>query len=420
MTIEEINKRLAEIKARTEEISKIAQDVIDGVNNEDNLDDLTQETDKLQEERSRLKAEALKIRAEITDNTNFRSIVTSTKSQDENAVSAKEITSTKEYREAFMSFVRSGKVADVLKRADAYTQKGGVASVVVPTTITDQLFKRNTNAGALYDLVTKTNHPFGMNVATTNTEFEIEWVAERSTSDKKKGATSVVSFTGYKGLIKFVQSFETSVMALPEFEKAMVEKMLEGARKSFDKVIVAGTGSGQPKGILKDIVYTGSSAKAIKMAPAEVNKYATWLTVLAKVPKDKKATGCWIMNESDWTQYILGMVNDNGTPIAVERAGVDGMPKRYFLGRPVVTLENQGLPTFDSITGNATASEATAFALFADLADYWLNLNKDITLKDYVDEDTDDKIKKLIVLADGKLVDITSAAAVCKGVASVT
>lgn len=420
MTIEEINKRLAEIKARTEEISKIAQDVIDGVNKDDNLDDLTQETDKLQEERSKLKAEALKIRAEITDDKNFRSIITSTKNEENRIMDNKKITSTQEYREAFMTFVRSGKVTEVLKRADSYTQKGDVASVVVPTTITDQLFKRNPNAGALYDLVTKTNHPFGMNVATTNTEFEIEWVAERATSDKKKGATSVVSFTGYKGLIKFVQSFETSVMALPEFEKAMVEKMLEGARKSFDKVIVAGTGSGQPKGILKDIVYTGSSAKAIKMSPAEVNKYATWLTVLAKVPKDKKATGSWVMNESDWTQYILGMVNDNGTPIAVERAGVDGMPKRFFLGRPVVTLENQGLSTFDTITGNATASETTTFALFVDLADYWLNLNKDITLKDYADEETDDQIKKLIVLADGKLVDITSAVAVCKGVASAT
>lgn len=420
MTIEEINKRLAEIKARTEEISKIAQDVIDGVNKDDNLDELTQETDKLQEERNKLKAEALKIRAEVADDKNFRSIVTPIKKEENGIMDNKNIASTKEYREAFMQFVKNGQVADVLKRADAFTQKGDVASVVVPTTITDQLFKRNPNAGALYDLVTKTNHPFGMNVATTSTEFKIEWVAERATSDKKKGSTSVVSFTGYKGLIKFVQSFETSVMALPEFEKAMVEKMLEGARKSFDKVIVTGTGSGQPKGILKDVVYTGASAKAIKMSPAEVNKYATWLAVLAKVPKDKKATGYWVMNESDWTQYILGMVNDNNTPIAVERAGVDGMPKRFFLGRPVVTLENQGLPTFDSVTGNATASESTTFALFVDLADYWLNLNKDITLKDYVDEETDDQVKKLIVLADGKLVDTSSAVAVCKGVASST
>lgn len=416
MTIEEINKRLEEIKARNEEISKIAQDVIDGINENENLDDLNAEADKLQEERSLLKAQALKIRAEMQDDTNFRSIVEPIKKEkEEQVMNNRNIYATQEYREAFMNFIQSGKVSDVLKRADAFTQKSDVTSVIVPTTITEQLFKRNPNAGALYDLVTKTNHPFGMNVPTTNTEFEIEWVAERSTSEKKKGATSVVSFTGFKGLIKFVQSFETSVMTLPEFEKAMVEKMLEGARKSFDKVIVAGTGSGQPKGILKDIVYTGSSAKAVKMTTSDVNKYASWTTALAKVPKDKKATGAWIMNESDWTQYILGMVNDNNTPIAVERAGVDGMPRRYFLGRPVVTLENQGLPTFDNITANATASEATAFALFVDLADYWLNLNKDITLKDYVDEDTDDKIKKLIVLADGKLVDTSSAVAICKG-----
>ena len=418
MTLEEIKNRLNEIDSRSAEISGIAQQILDGVNEVDNIDELNEEADSLNEERSRLKAEALKIRAEVTDDTNYRSIVEPIKQEkrnEEKIMDVKNITATQEYREAFMEFVCRGKIADILKRADAVTLTSDVASVIVPVTITEQLFKRNPNAGALYDLVTKTNHPFGMNVPTTNTEFEIEWVAERGTSEGKKGTTSVVSFTGFKGLIKFIQSFETTVTALPEFEKAMVEKMLEGARKSFDKVIVAGTGNGQPKGILTDVVYTGANAKAYKMTTADVNKYASWVNAYAKVPKDKKATGHWIMNESDWTQYILGMTNDNGTPIAVERAGVDGMPKRYFLGRPVVTLENQGLPTFDGVTANATASANTAFALFADLADYWLNMNKDMTMRDYIDEGTDDKVKKLILLADGKLVDISSAVAVCKG-----
>ena len=418
MTLEEIKSRLEEIDARSGEISKIVQDVIDGVNKSEDLDALNDETESLNEERSRLKAEALKIRAEVTDDTNYRSItepIKQEKRKEEKIMDVKNITATQEYREAFMEFVCRGKIADILKRADETTLTTDVKAVIVPVTITEQLFKRNPNAGALYDLVTKTNHPFGMTVATTNTEFEIEWVAERSTSEKKKGGANPVTFTGFKGLIKFVQSFESSVMTLPEFEKAMIEKMLEGARKSFDKVIVAGTGNGQPKGILADVVYTGADAKAYKMSTADVAKYASWVKAFAKVPKDKKATGCWIMNESDWTQYILGMVNDTNTPIAVERAGVDGMPKRYFLGRPVVTLENQGLQTFDSITANATASASTAFAVFADLADYWLNLNKDMTLRNYIDEDNDDKVTKLIVLADGKLVDISSAVAVCKG-----
>lgn len=420
MTLEEIKNRLEEIQARTDEIAKIAQDAINGIEVE-NIDDLNAEADKLQEERSRLKAEALKIRAEVKDDTNFRSILNLDKNDkvnEEKNMNNRDLTSSVEYREAFKEFIQRGIVKDILKRADAFTQTGDVASVIVPVTITEKLFKRNPNAGALYDLVTKTNHPFGMNVPVSDTQFEITWVAERGTSEKKKGATSVVAFTGYKGLIKFVQSFETSVMALPEFEQAMVERMLEGARKSFDKVIINGTGNGQPKGILASATYT--TAKSVKMVSADVAKYASWIAAYAKVPMDKKGTGCWIMNDSDWTQYILGMVDDTNRPIAVERAGVDGMPKKYFLGRPVITLENQGLPTFDSVTGNATASQNTAFACFADLADYWLNLNKDMIMRDYIDEETDDKIKKLVLLADGKMVDTTSIVAICKGTTSST
>ena len=38
-----------------------------------------------------------------------------------------------------------------------------------------------------------------------------------------------------------------------------------------------------------------------------------------------------------------------------------------------------------------------------DLSDYILNSNLQITMKKYVDEDTDDTIHKATMLADGKL-----------------
>ena len=414
MTIQEIKKRNQEIEARMAEISQIAERAINGEVVE-NLDQLNLEADSLKIERNKLSAEMVKINAELKDDANFRSITDPIKeNNEERNMKTNNFTATKEYREQFMKYVQTGIKGDLLKRSDEFTTTADVKSVIVPVTITEQLFKKDPNAGALYDLVTKTNHPFGMNIPVVDTEFEIEWVAERSTSEKKKSTTATVTFTGFKGLIKFVQSFETSVMTLPEFEQAIVQKMLEGARKSFDKVIVAGTGVNQPKGILADGDYT---KKSVVVTEADVAKYSTWVKAYAKVPQNKKTTGSWIMNDGDWTQYILGMVDDNNRPIAVERLGVDGMPRKFFLGRPVVTLENQGLPTFDSVTGNASASKTTAFALFADLSDYWLNLNKDMTMKDYVDEDTDDQIKKLIVLADGKMVDKTSIVAVCKGAA---
>lgn len=412
MTMQEIQTRQAEIETRLQTIGQIAERATKE-KVEDNLDALHTEVENLLQERKQLEAEELKIRSSVND---FQEVVKNDENNKKEERNMNNKYSTMEYRKAFMDYIRTGEMADILKRSDAFTQTSDVGSVIVPTTITSQLFKKSTNSGALYDLVTKTSYPAGMSVKTMATEFEISWVAERATSEHKKAETSYVSFSGFKGLIKFAQSFEVSVETLPEFEQAVVERMLDGARKSFDKAIVLGSGNGQPKGFLLDGVYTGANAKAVKLTADDVAKYSAWISVFAKVPVEKKNTGVWVMNDSDWTQYILGMVDDVHRPIAVERAGVDGMPRKYFLGRPVITLENQGLPTFDALTGNATASKDTAFAAFVDLSDYWLNLNKEMAFKDYIDEDTDDRIKKLIVLADGKMVDKTSIVPVCKGV----
>ena len=410
MTIEQIREELAKINARNKEIgdlsSRAAQgEVIEGYDSTA----LNKEVDENLAKRAKLEAEELSIRSSIKE---YEPVITK-KEEGKNEGRKMSKYDSPEYRNAFMNFILTGEKNDILKREDAFTVQSDVATVIVPTVITNQLFKKDTNVGALYDVVNKTSYPFGMNVKVSSTEFEIEWVAERETTEKKKATTTEINFTGFKGLIKFAQSFETTITTLPEFEAAMLEKMKEGARKSFDKAIVLGSGTTAPKGFLRDGVYTGAGAKAVKVTDVTVSDYKTWISILAKAPLGKNVT--LVINNTDWLTYILGMTNEIGTPIAVERAGVNGMPNRTFLGRKVIVLENQSLPTYAEVSGNATASIATAFAAFVDLNDYYLNLNKDMTMRKYIDEDTDDVISKLIVMADGKMADITSIVPVCKG-----
>lgn len=409
-TIEEIQIELAKINARNKEIGELSSRAAQGEEIEGyDSEALNKEVDLNLENRAKLEAELLAIRSSIKE---FEPVVKKQKEEGEKVRKMSKYDSL-EYRNAFMNFILTGEKNKILKREDAFTVQSDVATVIVPTVITSQLFKKDTNVGALYDVVNKTSYPFGMNVKVSSTEFEIEWVAERDTTEKKKATTNEINFTGFKGLIKFAQSFETTITTLQEFESAMLEKMKEGARKSFDKAIVLGAGTTAPKGFLRDGVYTGAGAKAVKVTDATVSEYKTWIGILAKAPLGKNVT--LVINNSDWLTYILGMTNEIGTPIAVERAGVNGMPSRTFLGRPVIVLENQSLPTYAEVSGNATASVATAFAAFVDLNDYYLNLNKDMTMRKYIDEDTDDVISKLIVMADGKMADITSIVPVCKG-----
>lgn len=56
----------------------------------------------------------------------------------------------------------------------------------------------------------------------------------------------------------------------------------------------------------------------------------------------------------------------------------------------------------------ASVSGDTPFAVMFNFSDYILNTNLQITVKEYEDHDTDDQIKKAIMLVDGKPVDLNS------------
>ena len=55
-----------------------------------------------------------------------------------------------------------------------------------------------------------------------------------------------------------------------------------------------------------------------------------------------------------------------------------------------------------------TVSADTKFAVMFNFADYMLNTNMRIGMKEYEDHDNDDQIKKAVMLADGKPVDLNS------------
>lgn len=416
MTLKEIQERKAEIAKRMIAINEIATRASAGEEVKENIEELNQETDKLIAERDNLNLQELNVRSSIKFDDEAKM-----PSQRAAADQKKEaLTPNSEtYRKEFMDFVLRGKVGENLRkmntRDDAFTVTSDVTTVIVPTVITEQLFKTNKVAGTLFERVRKTAYPFGVKVKTSATEFEIEWVAERNTSTTKKGATTEVTFTAFKGLIKFAQSLEVNVTTLPEFEQAMQARMLEGAINSFDKAIVAGLGSdsNQPTGILVDASYTAT--KSHKFTDATISDHAEWLKAFAKVPLKKKPTTVLVINDNDWLTKIVGMKDETGRVVAFETTGFNGLPQRVFLGRPVITLEGQGLNDYDSISA-AAGSATTSFAFFATLEDYYMNINKAMSVRKYIDEDTDDIITKLSLLADGKLVDVTGAIPCYKGV----
>ena len=99
----------------------------------------------------------------------------------------------------------------------------------------------------------------------------------------------------------------------------------------------------------------------------------------------------------------------DGAPIMKEIIGVNGKPSYYIWGREVVLVDGEYLDSYAD-----TVSKDTVFAFIFNFRDYIGNTNYAVTVRDYIDEATDDRIKKAIMLFDGKAVDTNSLVTLTK------
>lgn len=201
--------------------------------------------------------------------------------------------------------------------------------------------------------------------------------------------------------------------SLEGFESAFGEQLVQAFAEGYDEVIVAGDGSGKPTGILTTD-YT--KAKTVLTKTTDIEDYAFWLKAYAQIPRKEQAKATLHINKVDWQAHILGMKDNTGKVIALETIGFGGELVYTFCGKPVCIMEDQGLANFDSITGAAKASKATAFAYFFDDSKYIFNSNMQLTLRQYIDEDTDEIVRKATSICDGKVVEDDSLLILCRGV----
>ena len=99
---------------------------------------------------------------------------------------------------------------------------------------------------------------------------------------------------------------------------------------------------------------------------------------------------------------IQSITDQNGQPIARVNYGIGGTPERTILGRKVVIADEY----MKSLSTSSSSGDCVLFAF--RFSDYILNMNMNMVVKQYEDNDTEDKITKAVLLADGKVVDAGS------------
>lgn len=369
-----MNKRLEEILQRKEEIRSLLND--EG-NKNINFDEIEKELRELDEEEKEIRR-----RQTIIDG--IGTMTTRTAGQPAKKTN---VFDSEEYRQAFMNYVCRGEKIPQEFRSDEVTATTDIGALV-PSVTLNKIIERLEAYGMILPLVTRTAYKTGLSIPTSNVKPEATWVAEGAGSDKqKKTLSGTITFSHFKLRCAVAVTLETENMAYSAFETTLVNNVVEAMAKALEKAIISGTGVGQPTGILKE------DAKGTKIEVSKID-YKTLVNAEAELPMEYESGAVWCMTKKTFMAFI-GMTDTNGQPIARVNYGFGGKAERSLLGRTVV-LTNY-LENFSD-----TLEAGKTFAFLYNFADYTLNTNFQVGMKTYEDNDTDDIIRKTIMVCDGK------------------
>lgn len=316
---------------------------------------------------------------------------------DPKAMTRADMLNSKDYRNAFMRNVLAGEAIPAqFSNANANTKTTDVGSVI-PTTIMQRIVEKLESHGEILALVTRTSYKGGLSIPTSSAKPTASWVAEGATSDKQKKSTGSITFSYYKLRCAISVSLEVDTVSLDFFETVFVNQVTEAMIKALETAIISGDGSGKPKGILSETVVAGQNVDIAKTGSIT---YKSLWDMKKKVPSGYRNNVKWFMNYSTFCD-IMSLVDTAGQPIARVNYGLNGDATASILGTPVVFS--------DDITADAASPSAdTIVAFLFNPADYILNTNLAMTVKQYEDNDTEDKVTKAVMLVDGKVVDKNS------------
>ena len=393
--MEELENKIKELEekiAKLEEQLKEKGEEATKEENEERLKEIEEEVDKLNEEKAKLEESrnATIKQMEIRSKAAFNPVASYLPGRNAGNNARRIENTDMEKRQAFMEYILTGKVSE--KRGDAITLTAD-ASAVTPNTIMQRVIKELREYGQIWSRVTKSNVKGGVSIPVATLKPTASWVGENKVADKQKyPVDGKVSFLFHKLQCRIAVSLEVDTTTLEIFEDSLVEALKEAMIVALEKAILSGSGEGQPLGIINH-----EDVKVVELTEEEIKTYRGWIKAKKAVPASYKKRISFILNDSDFTNYIEGMVDQNGQPVGRVNYGLNGEETTKVLGKDAILVEDDYLTPFDN------ASKGDVFGIICDLSDYIFNSNMEIVIKRYFDEDTDQWITKATLIGDGKM-----------------
>lgn len=313
---------------------------------------------------------------------------------------------TMEYRNAFKNYVQRGTPIpeNLIQRAggDAGPTVAEELGAIIPTTIMNEFIKEVSKVyGQVYSKVRKLNVQGGIKFPISKLKANFKWIGETEVSERQKAGDvkDFIEFSYHIGEIRVSQTLLSQVVSLTLFESEITRIMVEAYVETMDKVIIAGTGNGQPLGITKDVRVTN----VVELSATEISDWKAWRKKLFSViPLSKRGQGEFLFTAATVESNLLTMCDGNNRPLfkeATELTVGDSGTAGKFYGRAVTLVEPDVLADFD------TANTGDVIGIYWVPTDYAINTNLQFGMKRYFDEEKNEWVNKGLTIVDGKMLD---------------
>lgn len=317
-----------------------------------------------------------------------------------------EALSSNEYVREFAHYLntRGAKLSNEFAQYQARASEVGVlgdAGILVPLTIQQQIIEKMEDRGTIWNSITKTNVPGGIDYPIGEFKMEAKWIGETETSDYQKlpPVEDKVSFLYHQLEARHARTLMSEVISPTVYGGKYAEAAANAMTDACELAILSGTGNSQPLGLFVDPRLTNTSdvAKADFTVKGYMEKVKNPIARLASGYRN----GSLYMAETTFNYYFEGMTDANGQPVARVNYGIDGEVGRTLFGQRVVCLDEKYIPFYDD-----AAAAGKPWAIYGNLTDYVWNSNLQMRADRWEDYENNQFKSRLILIADGKPLDV--------------
>lgn len=292
-----LEKRLQQIQARKKEMRGLLDK--DGVD----LNALEVELDNLNKEEQELRNK-INLANQLEDEA--EEIIEKGKKRNMNFT-----VDSKEYRSAFLKELMGKTLNESEERA--LTSVSGSAGAAIPTQTMNMIIDKLTQTSVLFNKITVSYIAWNVSFVVADAKNAASFKTEGTDGTPKDDTVKNVTLTGHE-LIKLVEiSAKVSAMSIDAFEAYIVSEIGRQMAIAIENVILNGTGTDEPTGLLKG----GEITNTVEFTNGGMT-YKDLVTMLSKLPTMYHQNAELVMPRELFFNEIIGMETTTGEPVVVQ------------------------------------------------------------------------------------------------------